>query len=82
MLFVQNGYCFALLVLIIAMADRFLNSIIHPWTDDGLNFQILLFFVGNFINQFLNYILWHYYWFLETDYKRRKGRDAIGFWPD
>jgi hypothetical protein len=78
-LIVQNSYCFGLMILTIATADKFLVSLLQP-LNGHVNLRILVFFVGTLTNHFLNYVLWHYYWHIEADFKERTGKDVVPFW--
>uniref|UniRef100_A0A8R1IDM3 Uncharacterized protein n=1 Tax=Caenorhabditis japonica TaxID=281687 RepID=A0A8R1IDM3_CAEJA len=79
MLIIQNAYCFGLVILTIATADKLLVALFHP-VNAHLNLMILYFAVGTSINHFFDYILWHYYWYEEFQYIGRTGKHVIPFW--
>ncbi|TKR68330.1 hypothetical protein L596_024325 [Steinernema carpocapsae] len=78
-LIMQNAYCFGLVILTIATADKLLLSILHP-VNGHLSLLIVVFFVGTLSNHLFNYILWHFYWFREFEYNSRTGKNVIPFW--
>uniref|UniRef100_A0A1I7YBP8 Uncharacterized protein n=1 Tax=Steinernema glaseri TaxID=37863 RepID=A0A1I7YBP8_9BILA len=63
-LVMQNAYCFGLVILTIATADKLLLSILHP-VDGHLSLLIGVFFAGTCSNHLFNYVLWHFYWHRE-----------------
>ncbi len=74
LLAVQNAYCFCLMLLSIAIADKLLMALLVP-KDAQLTALILVFLFGTGINHFLCYLLWHVFWHLELVYKTRHGRN-------
>ncbi|VDM72391.1 unnamed protein product [Strongylus vulgaris] len=78
-LIIQNSYCFGLVILTIATADKLLVSILHP-TNPHLSLLILYFGIGTCTNHIFDYILWHYYWHEEFQYISRTGKHVIPFW--
>ncbi|CAJ0578713.1 unnamed protein product, partial [Mesorhabditis spiculigera] len=79
LLIMQNAYCFGLVILTIATADKLLVSILHP-VDPQLNLLILYFGLGTGLNHLFCYILWHFYWFEEYQFTARTGRHVLPFW--
>lgn len=73
MLLLQNGYCFGLMILTIATADKFLTALINPSNTELIGL-IAIFFAGTGLNHILNYILWHLFWHLEAVYKLEHGQ--------
>ncbi|CAI4231225.1 unnamed protein product [Auanema sp. JU1783] len=78
-LIIQNAYCFGLVILTIATADKLLVSILHP-INPHLNLLIFYFGVGTCTNHLFDYILWHYYWHEEYQYINRTGKHVLPFW--
>ncbi|CAD6188355.1 unnamed protein product [Caenorhabditis auriculariae] len=78
-LIMQNAYCFGLVILTIATADKLLVAIVHPM-NAHLNLLIFYFAVGTCMNHLFDYILWHYYWHEEFQYIGRTGKHVIPFW--
>ncbi|VDL82135.1 unnamed protein product [Nippostrongylus brasiliensis] len=78
-LIIQNAYCFGLVILTIATADKLLVSILHP-VNPHLSLLILYFGIGTCTNHVFDYILWHYYWHEEYQYITRTGKHVIPFW--
>uniref|UniRef100_A0A0M3ICP4 Polyprenol reductase n=1 Tax=Ascaris lumbricoides TaxID=6252 RepID=A0A0M3ICP4_ASCLU len=78
-LIMQNAYCFGLMILTIATADKLLVSILHP-LNGHLNLLIAAFFIGTSANHIFDYILWHFYWHRESEYMSRTGQHVIPFW--
>ncbi|XGW18359.1 hypothetical protein V3C99_002749 [Haemonchus contortus] len=78
-LIIQNAYCFGLVILTIATADKLLVSILHP-VNPHLSLLIFYFGVGTCTNHIFDYILWHYYWHEEYQYITRTGKHVIPFW--
>ncbi|GMS91570.1 hypothetical protein PENTCL1PPCAC_13745 [Pristionchus entomophagus] len=79
LLIMQNAYCFGLVILTIATADKLLVNILHP-TNPHLNLLILYFGVGTGLNHIFDYVLWHYYWHEEAMYMQRTGKHVLPFW--
>lgn len=63
----------------IATADKLLTSILHP-VNGHLILLIFAFFIGTSANYLFDYILWHYYWYQETEYIKREGLPVVPFW--
>ncbi|KAK0417686.1 hypothetical protein QR680_013149 [Steinernema hermaphroditum] len=78
-LVMQNAYCFGLVILTIATADKLLLSILHP-VDGHLSLLILVFFTGTCSNHLFNYILWHFYWHRESLHSRPDASSATAVW--
>uniref|UniRef100_A0A1I7XS34 Polyprenol reductase n=1 Tax=Heterorhabditis bacteriophora TaxID=37862 RepID=A0A1I7XS34_HETBA len=78
-LIIQNAYCFGLVILTIATADKLLVSILHP-VNPHLNLLILYFGIGTCTNHVFDYVLWHYYWHEEYQYISRTGKHVLPFW--
>ncbi|VIO92025.1 Uncharacterized protein BM_BM4798 [Brugia malayi] len=79
LLIVQNAYCFGLVILTIATSDKLLTSLLHP-ANGHLILLIVIFFIGTSANYLFDYILWHYYWYQETEYIKRTGSPVVPFW--
>ncbi|VDN02112.1 unnamed protein product [Thelazia callipaeda] len=77
-LIVQNAYCFGLVILTIATADKLLTNILHP-VNGHLLLLIGAFFLGTCMNHLFDYILWHYYWYREAEYVKCTGHQVISF---
>ncbi|EFO15569.1 hypothetical protein LOAG_12940 [Loa loa] len=79
LLVAQNAYCFGLVILTIATADKLLTSILHP-VNGHLILLVVAFLTGTSANYLFDYILWHYYWYQETEYIKRTGLPVVPFW--
>lgn len=69
----QSVYCIGVLILSLSSIPKVIRAFLgegeYPGTIIGL-LTVFLLWAG--MNFFLNYILWHFYWFTEANYKHYK----------
>lgn len=70
----QSVFCIGILILSLTSIPKLLHWFFEP---SAVTFGlIMVFIVGNGLNYFLTFLLWHMYWFLEESRKPKKKPNA------
>lgn len=71
MLTMQNIYCIGMTILTIATIGKLIMAVVNHLSG-RLIWLAVIYLFGAASNWFLNYILWHFYWYLESAEKVRR----------
>lgn len=69
MLFTESFYVLGLLILCLSTFNKIIIALIYELTGT-LFLQFGAFAVAAIAHFFLNYVLWHYYWYVEARHKQ------------
>lgn len=68
----QSGYCIGMLILTFSALPKVIKHIFENLQDFRLTSLIAVFIMGLIINYFLAYVVWHFFWHVEIQNKRKK----------
>lgn len=71
LLTMQNIYCIGVTILTIATIGKLIIAVVNDLSG-RLVWLALIYLFGAAMNWFLNYVLWHFYWYLEAAEKQRR----------